>query len=78
MATLYTDQTHRPANRPSLFDKMGTLWCRTMHNSIMWPMHGRYQCRTCLRYHVIPWEGKVNPQPETSPQTSPVPETQRA
>jgi hypothetical protein len=27
----------------------GTLWCGLMHESLMWPAHGEYQCRACGR-----------------------------
>ena len=32
------------------------IWCRTMHDSPMWPSHGHYQCRTCGREYPVPWE----------------------
>ena len=32
------------------------IWCRTMHDSSMWPSHGHYQCRTCGREYPVPWE----------------------
>ncbi|MCU1235288.1 MAG: hypothetical protein JWP63_3255 [Candidatus Solibacter sp.] len=35
--------------------KLGTLWCDMMHDSPMWPIHGRYQCRTCGRLYAVPW-----------------------
>jgi hypothetical protein len=28
---------------------LGTIWCGLMHDSVMWPIHGQYQCRTCGR-----------------------------
>ena len=28
---------------------MGTLWCSLAHESVMWPLHGHYECRTCGR-----------------------------
>jgi hypothetical protein len=27
----------------------GTIWCRMMHESLLWPVHGHYHCRTCGR-----------------------------
>lgn len=33
------------------------LWCEFFHDQAMWPINGRYQCRTCLRYTEVPWEG---------------------
>jgi hypothetical protein len=26
---------------------LGTLWCRQFHDSVMWPIHGEYECRSC-------------------------------
>ena len=28
---------------------IGTLWCSVMHESVMWPVHGHYECRACGR-----------------------------
>jgi hypothetical protein len=36
------------------------VWCQVVHDQAMWPINGRYQCRTCLRYHPVAWE-----QPES-------------
>jgi hypothetical protein len=34
---------------------LGTIWCSLMHDSVMWPIHGQYQCRTCgRRYSALP------------------------
>jgi hypothetical protein len=35
--------------------KLGMLWCDLMHDSPMWPIHGRYECRTCGRRYAVPW-----------------------
>jgi hypothetical protein len=32
------------------------LWCKWMHDTAMWPIHGWYRCRTCYRRHPVPWE----------------------
>lgn len=29
--------------------KMGILWCNLAHDSLMWPAHGQYECRSCGR-----------------------------
>lgn len=29
--------------------RVDTLWCSLMHEEIMWPIHGHYECRTCGR-----------------------------
>lgn len=36
-------------------EKLGRLWCASMHGSPMWPIHSRYQCRTCGRHYAVPW-----------------------
>ena len=28
---------------------IGMAWCRMMHQSVMWPVHGQYECRICGR-----------------------------
>lgn len=34
---------------------IGTVWCSLAHESLMWPVHGQYQCRTCgRRYPAFP------------------------
>uniref|UniRef100_Q026M5 MucB/RseB N-terminal domain-containing protein n=1 Tax=Solibacter usitatus (strain Ellin6076) TaxID=234267 RepID=Q026M5_SOLUE len=37
------------------YGKLGALWCEIMHDSATWPIHGRYQCRTCGRLYAVPW-----------------------
>ena len=39
----------------SVSERLGVLWCRLMHGSPMWPIRGRYRCRTCGRSHLIVW-----------------------
>jgi len=36
--------------------RVGTLWCKLLHNEPMWPIHGYYECRTCGRYFPAGWE----------------------
>lgn len=43
--------------------KLGKLWCVSMHDSPMWPIHGRYQCRTCGRHYPVPWVADRVSQP---------------
>jgi outer membrane lipoprotein-sorting protein len=31
-------------------ESLGALWCGLMHESVMWPIHGQYECRTCGRH----------------------------
>ena len=28
---------------------IGKIWCSVAHQSVMWPVHGHYECRTCGR-----------------------------
>jgi len=46
-----------------LLARLADLWCRRMHHSPMWPIHGRYQCRKCHRYHDVAWEAPKDPPP---------------
>lgn len=39
----------------SVIAKAGHLWCDLMHDDIMWPVDGRYRCRTCLREIPVEW-----------------------
>lgn len=39
----------------SLISKAGDVWCGLMHNDIMWPVEGRYRCRTCFREYPVNW-----------------------
>jgi len=36
-------------------ERLGTAWCRVMHDSAMWPVHGQYECRSCGRHYAVPW-----------------------
>lgn len=36
-------------------EQLSAMWCAFMHDSPMWPIHGRYQCRTCGRYFPVQW-----------------------
>jgi hypothetical protein len=38
-------------------DTIGKLWCRLIHGSPMWPIHGHYRCRICMRQYAVPWAG---------------------
>jgi transposase-like protein len=40
-----------------MWDRISELWCRRMHSRAMWPIHGRYLCRQCLREYTVKWEG---------------------
>lgn len=32
-----------------LWSKIGRVWCTLLHKSLMWPVHGAYQCAACGR-----------------------------
>ena len=55
------------------FSFIGRVWCRTMHKRAMWPIHGEYECSTCLRRYPVPWEKESAPEavriarPENAP-----------
>jgi hypothetical protein len=36
-----------------LLNTLETIWCETMHDRVMWPIHGRYLCSTCLREYPV-------------------------
>lgn len=33
----------------------GYWWCRLIHDAPTWPIHRRYECRTCGRHHPVMW-----------------------
>jgi hypothetical protein len=35
--------------------RLAGLWCTLMHDSLMWPIHGEWQCRTCGRRQAVAW-----------------------
>lgn len=37
-------------------ERIEKLWCEHMHTGVMWPIHGRYRCGTCLREYEVPFE----------------------
>ncbi len=45
---------------------VGRFWCTLAHDSPMWPIGGRYQCRRCFLYHPVRWEIATNPQEHRS------------
>ena len=46
--------TASPAWRTAI-DRLATAWCQLMHDSAMWPTHGKYECRTCGLEYPVPW-----------------------
>ena len=48
----------RPSGEEKLMlNRIADLWCRRMHTEAMWPIHGKYICKRCLREHALEWEG---------------------
>ena len=45
-----------------LRSKVGSVWCNFMHESVMWPTHGHYECRTCGRRFAAFAEAETTPQ----------------
>jgi len=58
----------------ALWNRASIGWCRTFHPEPLWPVHGKYRCRACLRMYAVPWqEGDVLPtRPATSQAAAPV------
>ena len=44
-----------------MWNRIADLWCRNMHTEAMWPIHGKYICKRCLREHAVEWEGRATP-----------------
>jgi hypothetical protein len=42
-----------------LQQEIGTAWCVAMHDSVMWPAHGEYECRSCGRRYAAFVEAPV-------------------
>jgi len=41
--------------------RVADLWCTLMHDSLMWPIHGQYQCRKCGRSQPVAWARTERP-----------------
>jgi hypothetical protein len=42
----------------SLIDNVSRIWCVMLHSDLMWPIHGHYCCRRCLRQYRIRWNAE--------------------
>jgi hypothetical protein len=40
----------------TLWNRASIGWCRTFHPETLWPVHGHYRCRACLRTYPVPWQ----------------------
>ena len=38
-----------------MMKRLKGLWCEVVNDSVMWPIHGHYQCRVCGRRYPVPW-----------------------
>lgn len=48
-----------------LQSKVGVIWCTLAHDSVTWPVHGHYECRTCGRLYAAFPETPVSEVKET-------------
>jgi hypothetical protein len=39
----------------AMLEGVSRWWCKRMHSKAMWPIHGKYICRVCLREYPISW-----------------------
>jgi hypothetical protein len=39
----------------SLWDRWSDFWCQFAHTGQLWPIHGAYKCRQCLRVRSVAW-----------------------
>jgi tetratricopeptide (TPR) repeat protein len=53
--TWSSDSAVQPGWLAPLVEKLGRAWCVLMHDSSLWPIHGRYECRACGREYPVPW-----------------------
>ncbi len=59
MSQFAVSESPKGPRTSGLLDRLANLWCRSMHDSPMLPIHGRYQCRRCHRYHDVSWENRA-------------------
>jgi hypothetical protein len=38
-----------------MIERFSEMWCKNVHRSAMWPIHGKYTCAKCLREHAVEW-----------------------
>lgn len=39
----------------NFLERFSEAWCQLTHRGAMWPMHGVYRCRECMRVYDVPW-----------------------
>lgn len=47
----------------NFWERLNEAWCQFMHRGAMWPMHGEYRCRECLRVYSVPWAQSKQSEP---------------
>ena len=47
-----------------LINRIETIWCEHMHTTVMWPIHGKYRCGTCMREYAVGFEAIERPPSE--------------
>lgn len=40
-----------------MWNRIAEIWCKSVHTEAMWPIHGKYVCKRCLREYNVEWEG---------------------
>jgi len=50
----------RETSMRALWNRASIGWCRTFHPETLWPVHGHYRCRACLRIYLVPWHEAGN------------------
>ena len=48
----------------SWLERFKEFWCRFQHDSLMWPIHGVYECRVCHRRYGVAWEHQAAVMPK--------------
>jgi len=46
-----------------LLEHFERFWCMHVHADIMWPSHGAYRCRTCLRQYPVEFARETEAAP---------------
>jgi hypothetical protein len=44
-------------------ERLAACWCRVLHHSVRWPVHGEYECATCYRRFPVPWAERPERHP---------------
>jgi hypothetical protein len=55
-----------------MIHRIRSIWCRSMHNKAMWPIHGKYVCARCMCEYTVEWAGPASPKPEAGAVATPL------